>query len=67
MFPSQSQIGHDMARERQESAARIKQAESAASHRKSTEPGSSRQGWAPGTMLGRMLRNSLAGLKARFG
>lgn len=63
MFPSQPQIGQDMAKERQELAARIRQAESASAADEPKRVGSARRRWIDGTMLMRRL----VGIIIRFG
>jgi len=63
MFPSQPQIGQYMAIERQELAARIRQAESASPSSKPVRAESARRRWVHRTML----KARLAGLRSRFG
>jgi hypothetical protein len=63
MFPSQPQIGQYMAKERQELAARIRQAESASPSSKPKRVRSARRRWVDGTML----KARLAGLRSRIG
>lgn len=63
MFPSQPQIGQDMAKERQRLAARIRQAESASAAHGPKRVGSAWRRWIDGTMLMRRL----VGIIIRFG
>ena len=62
MFPSQAQIGQDMSRERQELAARIRLAQSAASPRRQRRPKAARRR----RVVVAVLKRQLAGLIARF-
>lgn len=63
MFPSQPQIGQYMAKERQELAARIRQAESASARRGRERSRSTRRRWTEMPVLKRRL----AWLRARLG
>jgi hypothetical protein len=62
MFTSQPQIGQDMAKERQQQAARIRQATSASSATKPQRTTSVGRGWIGGSML----RRQLMALRSRF-
>jgi hypothetical protein len=62
MFTSQPQIGQDMAKERQQQAARIRQATSASAAAKPHRTRSTRGRW----MSGSMLRRQLVALRSRF-
>ncbi len=55
MFPSQPQIGQDMAKERQQQAARIRQAQLATSASKESRSGSVGRGWIDASTLKRRL------------
>ena len=61
MFPSQPQIGQDMAKERQEQAERIRQAQLALSANKQKRSGTERR---PGRIDGATLKHRLSGLIA---
>ncbi len=65
MFPSQPQIGQDMAKERQEMAARIRQAQLATSASKESKPGPVRRGWIDTAILKRHLPSLIALLRIR--
>ena len=65
MFPSQPQIGQDMAKERQQQAERIRQAHLATSASKESKPGPVRRGWIDATILGRRLSDLIAHLRIR--
>jgi len=63
MFPSQPQIGQDMAKERQQQAAWIKQAHEATSANSPKRSGFWRRGWV-GVAI---LKRRLAALTGRLG
>ncbi len=65
MFPSQPQIGQDMAKERQEQAARIRQAHLAAAASKQKRSESVRQGWIDAAILKRRLSGLIGRLRIR--
>ena len=62
MFTSQPQIGQDMANERQQQAARIRQATSASAATRPQRTRSNRRGWIRGSIL----RRHLVLLRSRF-
>lgn len=62
MFTSQPQIGQDMAKERQQQAARIRQATTASAATKLQRTPSVRRDWIRGSML----RRQLVALRSRF-
>ncbi len=65
MFPSQPQIGQDMAKERQQQAERIRQAQLATPASKESKPGPVRRGWIDATILKRHLPSLIALLRIR--
>jgi hypothetical protein len=62
VFTSQPQIGQDMAKERQQQAARIRQATTASATAKTQRTPSVLRGWIGGSML----RRQLVAVRSRF-
>ena len=65
MFPSQPQIGQDMAKERQQQAEWIRQAQSAAPEKTPRRSGSVRSRWIDAAILKRRLSGLVALFRIR--
>ena len=65
MFPSQPQIGQDMAKERQQQAEWIRQAQLATAASKESRSGSVRRGWIDAAILKSRLSGLVALLRIR--